>query len=307
MVTSPGQKLKASIDRKIKLIRKYVMRLYSERSCLYFLLAVVLCSMCTKLFAQESYLPDGVLKVCQDPDNLPFSNARGEGFENKIAELLAKKLGWKLAYTDFPQRMGFIRNTLKFKLPGENFRCDLVMGLPADYDQAATTAPYFRSSYVLVIADENQTAGVNSEAEFLTLPRSVRDVLRIGVFIRSPGVRWLMQNELIEQAIPYRSLDADPDHHPGDIIEHELVSGKIDAALVWGPVAAYYASKVTTKKLKVITLQSYASLPLSYGIAMGVRHEDKAWKAKVEQLLQENRAEIRDILHQYQVPFIEEP
>ncbi|HZR03913.1 MAG TPA: ABC transporter substrate-binding protein, partial [Burkholderiales bacterium] len=90
-------------------------------------------------------------RVCQDPNNLPFSNTKGEGFENKLAELLAAKLGLPVEYYNFPQRMGFIRNTLAFKLPGEDYRCDVVMGVPADYDQAAPTRPYYRSAYALVV------------------------------------------------------------------------------------------------------------------------------------------------------------
>ncbi len=100
-----------------------------------------------------AFAEDGAaLRVCQDPNNLPFSNLKGEGFENRIAELFAAKLGWKVEYFSFPQRLGFIRNTLRFKLPGEQYPCDLVMGVPAHYDQVAPTRPYYHSTYALVFA-----------------------------------------------------------------------------------------------------------------------------------------------------------
>lgn len=256
--------------------------------------------------AQEEYMPDGVLKVCQDPNNLPFSNTKGEGFENKIAELFARKLGWTVEYASFPQRMGFIRNTLRFKLPGENFRCDLVMGVPANYDQASPTLPYYRSIYALVIPDADETKGVGNEAEFLALPKTILSKLRIGVYTRSPVVSWMTQNGLVDRAVPYLSLNADPDQYPGEIIERDLAAGKIDAALVWGPIAGFYANRVQSKPLKVIPLQSRPGSPLDFQIAMGVRHEDKAWKAKVQGLLTQHRAEILDILRQYRVPMLDQ-
>src|SRR4249919_4405073 len=123
------------------------------------------------LLAQED-----VLRVCQDPNNLPFSNLAGEGFENKIAELFAGKLGWKLEYFSFPQRMGFIRNTLRFKLPGESYRCDLVMSVPAGYEQASATRPYYRSTYALVYAEGGKLPNVRTEADLLALGDKLKDL-----------------------------------------------------------------------------------------------------------------------------------
>lgn len=268
-----------------------------------FALLLVLCS--SGVTAQE-YMPDGVLKVCQDPNNLPFSNTQGEGFENKIAELFAKKLGWTVEYTSFPQRLGFIRNTLRFKLPGDHYKCDLVMGIPANYDQASPTQPYFRSIYALVIPDEDETKGVKSEAQFLALPKETLSKLRIGVYTRSPAAQWMANSGLVDQAVLYQSLNADPDQYPGEIIERDLASGKIDAALVWGPIAGFYAHRVQARPLKVIPLQSRPGRLLDFQIAMGVRHEDKAWKTKVQSLITENHREILDILRQYRVPLLDQ-
>ena len=254
--------------------------------------------------AQQT-LPDGVLRVCQDPNNLPFSNLQGEGYENRIAELLANKLGWKLEYTSFPQRMGFIRNTLRFKLPGENYRCDLVIGVPADYELTATTQAYFRSTYALVIRNEGVTAGVRSERDFLALPAHELSKMRIGVHTRSPGSEWLAEHGLVAQAVPYLTLNADPERYPGEMVERDLAGGRIDAALVWGPVAGYFAARVSSPSLTVIPLQSTPVSHLDFAIAMGVRQEDKAWKAKLDTLISENRDAIVAILREYRVPLLE--
>ncbi len=255
--------------------------------------------------AQQQTLPDGVLRVCQDPNNLPFSNLKGEGFENKIAELLAKRLGWKLEYASFPQRMGFIRNTLKYRLPGEPYRCDLVIGVPADYELTATTQPYFRSTHALVIRNDGGTAGVRSERDFLALPADRLATMKIGVHTRSPASAWLSDHGLIAQAVPYLSLNADPERYPGEMIERDLSAGRIDAALVWGPIAGYFAARVSSPALTVIPLQSTPGSPLDFAIAMGVRQEDKAWKARIDALISENRAEIVAILRAYRVPLLD--
>ena len=131
--------------------------------------AALLSSAAVPLAAQEN-----VLRVCQDPNNLPFSNEHGEGFENRIAALFGEKLGWKVEYFSFPQRMGFIRNTLRFKLPGESYRCDLVMSVPAGYDQVSATRPYYRSTYALVFPQQGKLSGVHAAEHLFALPPDVR-------------------------------------------------------------------------------------------------------------------------------------
>jgi mxaJ protein len=253
------------------------------------------------VLAQE----EGTLRVCQDPNNLPFSNLRGEGFENRIAELFASKLGWKLEYFSFPQRMGFIRNTLRFKLPGEQYPCDIVMGVPAHYDQVSPTRPYYRSTYALVFPTDSNLSGVKSASDFLTLPSEKLQGLRIGVYDRSPASDWLVKHGLVDQGVPYRILNADPDFYPGELIEKDLAAGKIDAAVVWGPIAGYFARPGTRPALSVVPLASEPGVKLDYEIAMGVRRGEPDWKKAVDRLLAENQKEIDAILREYGVPLLE--
>jgi mxaJ protein len=251
------------------------------------------------------FAQDDVLRVCQDPNNLPFSNLAGEGFENKIAELFAAKLGWKLEYFSFPQRMGFIRNTLRFKLPGEQYRCDLVMGVPAAYDQVSPTRPYYRSAYVLLYPQGGKLEGVHSVQDLSSLaPEKLRS-LRIGVFDRSPASDWLLKHGLLDQAVPYRMLNADPEYYPGAIIEKDLTQGKIDAAIVWGPIAGFFAKRVSEARLVLVPLGSEPPARLDYEIAMGVRFGEPEWKATVERLIAENQKAIEQILRNYSVPLLD--
>jgi mxaJ protein len=264
------------------------------------LVALLLVLVAQRLFAQE-----GVLRVCQDPNNLPFSDLQSQGFENKIAELFASKLGWKLEYFSFPQRMGFIRNTLRFKLPGEAYRCDLVMGVPAGYEQVAATRPYYRSAYALVYPEGGKLAGVRTPEDFLALGPGKLKSLRIGIYDRSPASDWLVKHGLLEQGVPYRMLNADPDSNPGEIIEKDLATGKLDAAIVWGPIAGFFAKRVAEPRLLVVPLSSEEGVRLDYDIAMGVRFGEPEWKASVERLIAENQPVIERILRDYGVPVLD--
>ena len=187
---------------------------------------------------------DRVLRVCEDPNNLPFSNRAGEGFENKIAELLARELGWTLEYTWFPQRMGFIRNTLRARDPGSNrFKCDLVMGVPAGFELASTTKPYYRSTYALVYVKGKGLDSVTAPEGLLKLAPEKLKSLKLGVFGQSPAADWLLKHGLFDQAVSYQPQSGDPERYPGEIIEKDLVAGKVDVAFVWGPIAGYFAKK----------------------------------------------------------------
>ena len=158
--------------------------------------------------AQDEAKPSRqAFRVCQDPNNLPFSNVGGDGIENRIAELFAKELGLPVTYYSFPQRLAFIRNTLRYKLPGEDFRCDIVMGVPAGYDQVSATKPYYHSTYALVIAKGRGLDRVKTIDDFLAVDRAQLEKLRIGLYDRTPASDWLVKHQLLDQATAHLRID----------------------------------------------------------------------------------------------------
>jgi quinoprotein dehydrogenase-associated probable ABC transporter substrate-binding protein len=245
-------------------------------------------------------------RPCIDPSNLPFANTQGEGFENQIADLFAQKLGVPVQNYAFPQRMNFIRNTLRYKLPEQDFRCDIVMSVPAGYDQVSATAPYYRSTYILVYPKGKGLDQVKAGADLFALPPEALRKLRIGVYDRSPGSTWLAKHGLEDQVKLYPIMSPDPEQYPGEIIEKDLAQGKIDAAIVWGPIAGYYAKRVRNVELVLVPLKSEPGIKFDYEIAMGVRYGERQWKDTVEKLIADNRAAITQILRSYNVPMINE-
>ncbi len=245
-------------------------------------------------------------RPCIDPDNLPFANTKGEGFENRIAELFAQKLGLPVKNYAFPQRMNFVRNTLRYKLPGEDFRCDVVMSVPAGYDQVAATTPYYRSTYALVYRKGKGLDQVRSGADLIALPPDIRNKLRIGIYDKSPASDWVAKHGLEAQAKPYLMMSPDPEQYPGEIVEKDLVQGKIDAAIVWGPIAGYAAKRVRSMELVVIPLPSEPGVKFDYAIAMGVRYGEPEWKDTVQKLIVDNQPAITAILREYNVPLVNE-
>jgi mxaJ protein len=246
------------------------------------------------------------LRVCQDPSNLPFSNTAKEGIENKFAEIMGKSLGLPVTYYEFPARMNFIRNTLRYKLPGEDFRCDIVLGVPVGFDQVAVTKPIYRSTYALVLPAGKGFDGVKNGADFLALGKDKLGKLRIGVIDRSPASAWLNKHGLVEQGVPFQMLNADPVQYPGEIVEKELASGKIDAAIMWGPIAGFFAKRVKEPKLIVVPLTSEPGVKFDFEMAMGVRYGERAWKEQVETLIETHRNDFRAVLESYGVPLVSE-
>ena len=271
------------------------------------LAAVALCTSALPAFAQADPPERKALRVCQDPNNLPFSSTDGTGLENRIAEIFGKALGLPVTYYSFPQRMAFIRNTLRFKLPGQDYPCDIVMGVPVGFDQVSVTQPYYRSTYAMVFPAGIGLDGVKSSDDFLRVDKARLDTLRIGVYDRSPASAWLSKHGLVDRGVPYKILSADPGQYPGEIIEKDLADGKIDVAIVWGPIAGYFAKRIKSKSLKVVLLKSEAGVQFDYQMAMGVRYGEPEWKRQVESLIQSRQAEIRAILDEYGVPLIDEP
>jgi quinoprotein dehydrogenase-associated probable ABC transporter substrate-binding protein len=247
-----------------------------------------------------------VFRPCIDPANLPFANLQGEGLENRIAALFAAQLGVPVKSYAFPQRMNFIRNTLRYRLPGEDYRCDIVMGIPADYDQAWATAPYYRSTYMLVYAKGNGLDAVRSGADLIALAPDARGKLAIGVHDRSPGATWLVKHGMESQVKLYPIMSPDPEQYPGEIIEKDLAQGKIDAAIVWGPIAGYFAKRVRGVDVVLVAMKSEPGVTFDYEIAMGVRYGEPEWKRTVEKLIADNRPAIQRILREFNVPLVDE-
>ncbi len=250
---------------------------------------------------------DKVLRVCQDPNNMPFSNRAEAGFENKIAALFAQELGWKLEHTWFPQRIGFIRNTLRAKVENsDRFKCDLVTGVPAGFEMAATTRPYYHSSYALVYVKGKGLDGVHGLDDLLALKPEQRRKVRFGAFSSSPVTEWLVRSRLIEQVDWYQNQTGDAEQYPGQIIERDLASGKIDAAFVWGPIAGYFARHTRVAPIVAVPLASRPGMKLDFDIAMAVRHGDKAFRQRIDQLIDANRSRIAAILDDYGVPQVDQ-
>ena len=266
--------------------------------------ALALCGAAA--IAQDKPAERKALRVCQDPNNLPFSNASGEGIENRIAEVFGKALGLPVTYYSFPQRLAFIRNTLRYKLPGEDYPCDIVMGVPVGFDQVSVTKPYYRSTYALVFATGKGMDHVKSSADFLGLDKAKLNSLRIGIYDRSPASEWLNRHDLVDRGVPYKIMNADPQQYPGEIIEKDLAAGRLDVAIVWGPIAGYFAKRVKSPALTVVPMKSEPGVRFDYLMAMGVRYGEREWKQQVEALIESRQAEIQAILKEFGVPLVDE-
>jgi quinoprotein dehydrogenase-associated probable ABC transporter substrate-binding protein len=247
-----------------------------------------------------------VLRVCADPNNLPLSDRNGGGYENRIAELIGRELGLPVEYVWSPQRMGFIRNTLKASNGHGGFKCDLIIGVPADYELTATTRPYLHSSWVMVFPDRPELAAIQSADDFLKLPVEVRSRLRFGAFTHTQPLDWLFKHDLFEQTVAYQSLSGDPDEFPGQIVSTDIAAGKIDVALVWGPIGGYFA-KQAKQPLRVVAFTSTPQFKFDYLLAFGMRQADKEWRATLDAVVAKRQADIDRILRDYGVPLLDLP
>ena len=248
--------------------------------------------------------PANVLRVCQDPNNLPFSNRDQRGLENRLATLFADKLGWKLEHTWYPQRMGFIRNTLRAKVPDtDRFKCDLVTGVATDFDMGLTTRPYYRSTYALAYVKGRGLDSVQTPDDLLKLDPAKLRTLKIGAFAKSPAVDWLLRNGLIDRMVPYQHQTGDPDQYPGQVIDRDLVNGTLDVAMAWGPIVGYFAKRSTATPIAVVPFRPDATgLQYDFSIAMAVRHGDKALRDRIDKLIESSQPEIQALLDEYGVP-----
>jgi quinoprotein dehydrogenase-associated probable ABC transporter substrate-binding protein len=270
-----------------------------------------LCAFCTaiagvlvsgKLLAQAPERPElsielidpKVLRVCADPHNMPLSTDQGEGFENKLAELLADKLGKRLAYTWYPQAPGFVRNTL-----GAH-KCDVMMGVPQGDDLVQVTNPYYRTAYALVFTQGHDLEGVDTVGD----PRLKGK--RIGVVAGTPPGNNMAVNGLMAKAKPYPLvIDTRVDSSSAAMM-HDLATGEIDAGILWGPMAGYYAQQAGSAVTLVPLLKETTGPRLVYRIAMGVRFADQEWKRLLNRTIQENQPAINKLLLSFGVPLLDD-
>ena len=264
---------------------------------------MLLCAAITSAFAEDP--PRKALRVCQDPNNLPFSSKTGEGYENKLAELFGQSMGLPVEHYYLPQRMNFVRNTLRYKLPGSDYPCDIIMGVPVGFDQVSVTKPYFRSTYALVFPKGKGLDGIKTGQDFIAYASTAGRKLKIGLYDRSPASEWVAKYGLTDMTIPYKIMSADPEQYSGEIIDKDLANGKIDVAVVWGPIAGYFAEHVKSTSLTVVPLKSEPHVKFDFEIAMGVRYGEKEWKDQIEKLIESNRPEITAILKGFGIPLLD--
>ncbi|MDO9048746.1 MAG: quinoprotein dehydrogenase-associated putative ABC transporter substrate-binding protein [Methylobacter sp.] len=255
---------------------------------------------------------EGKLKVCADPLNPPYSTKKKDGFENKIAELFAKELGQTVEYTWFPQRIGFIRNTLTAPLKDSDvdsneYKCDVIMGVPAGYDLTLTTSPYYQSTYVLLIAKGRGWDDITDPAQLVDLPLQRQEALKIAMFDRGPGTTWMQKNGLLDLGIPYQSMSGDDDNNVAMQIEKDLKAKKIDMVILWGPMAGYVVAQSPKNSYSMIPMKSTPDMKFDFAMAMGVRNGDKARKEALNKLIAAKADEIRSIMTSYHIPLLPLP
>ncbi len=233
------------------------------------------------------------LRVCADPNNMPFSDEKGEGFENKIAEVLGKDLSLPVKYTWFPQVVGFVRNTLRAN------RCDLVMGTVAGDDIMQTTTPYYYTSYVIAYRSD-------SGWSFSDFADPKLKGLHIGIVAGTPPADLLVRHDLMSNARPY-ALQVDTRFEsPVHQMLTDISNKEIDAGLLWGPIAGYYI-RHDGLPLKMALIQNEPGAPrMAYHIAMGVRNNEPEWRRRINTAINGRRSEITAILRDYGVPLLDE-
>jgi mxaJ protein len=240
------------------------------------------------------------LQVCADPNNMPFSDKAGEGFENKLAELVARDLGAKLSYVWWAQRRGNVRETLNSGL------CDLIPGVGSSLEMLATTAPYYRSSYVVVTRSDRQL-----DVQTFDDPRL--RTLKIGVQLvgddgsNTPPAHALMRRGIIENVHGYMIYGDYSEADPQAGILKAVANGDVDLAFVWGPVAAYFAGRQAAPlSIRPLSVRfDGPQLPMLFDVSMGVRKNDPQLLKQVDEILQRRSAEVKRIVAAYRVPLSE--
>jgi quinoprotein dehydrogenase-associated probable ABC transporter substrate-binding protein len=254
--------------------------------------ALALAPLCV-LAADKPAAATPALRVCADPNNLPFSNEAREGFENRLADMVAKSMGTHVEYTWWAQRRGFVRNTLN-----EN-RCDVVMGVPADYEMVLTTRPYYASGYVFVYRDPTA-----DRLDSLDDPRLAH--MRIAVPLlgesSAPPVLALARRGITRNVQGYSIFGDYREPNPPARLIDAVANGDADVAIAWGPLAGYFAARAS-RPLTVSPLPATdGPLPFRFEIAVGVRKGNKPLRDRIEHALDGMRPQIAALLAEYRVP-----
>ena len=255
--------------------------------------ALLLCSLAGAAAAQTSDLvAKSAFRVCADPANLPMSDKAGGGYENKLADLMADKLGLPVEYTWYPMATGFIRNTL-----GAN-RCDVVMGYAEGHEMVLNTNHYFTSAFTLIVPKDGPLAGVES------LSDPVLQGKRIGVIAGSPPATHMARNGLIGKARPYRLVVDRRYESPALDMLADLEEGETDAAILWGPLAGPLVMQAHPDLTVIPLLKETLPPRLFFRITMGVRQGEKVWERKLNSEIRRNQAEINALLADAGVPLL---
>jgi quinoprotein dehydrogenase-associated probable ABC transporter substrate-binding protein len=236
-----------------------------------------------------------VLRVCSDPANMPFSNDKAEGFENKIADVIADELKVPVEYTWFPMATGFVRNTLFSK------RCDVIIGYAQGDELVLNSNAYYRSTYAIVFPPGKGLDGVKDLAD----PR-LKDK-KIGIVANTPPGILMVKNGLMAKAKPYPLVVDRRFESPSELMVKDIRSGEIDAGVLWGPIAGHFA-KLGGDGLSVsaIAVDPALSTKMSYGVTLGVRLSDTDWKKQLNDVLKKRRGDIEKILLAYGVPLLDD-
>lgn len=246
----------------------------------------------------EPAAPARVLRICADPNNLPFSNEELQGFENRLAELLAKEMGATVEYTWWAQRRGFVRNTLRAG------KCDVILGVPTSFELAATTAPYYRSSYYFVTRADS---GIDIES----FDDPDLRTLRVGVHLigddgaNTPPAHALASRGIIENVKGYTIYGDYREKNPPARLLDAVVAKEVDVACVWGPLAGWYAKESRAAPLRLVPVEPQVDLPFLpevFDIAIGVRRGDDALRDEIDGILEKRKSEVDAILARYGVP-----
>ena len=233
------------------------------------------------------------LRVCADPANMPFSNKAQEGFENRIGQLLAEDLGVPVAYTWFPQGMGFVRNTLLAR------KCDVVIGISLGHELLQNTNPYYRSSYMLIYRRDGGH-------DITSLHDPALKQLRLGVVAGTTPSSILAKHGLLDRVRPYRLMVDTRHENSGQSMVDDLLAGEINIGILWGPIAGYHA-KLHSPALIAVPLKSRpGDVRMDARITMGLRHNEPDWKQTLNDFLIRRQGDIEALLADYGVPLLDE-